>query len=163
MILLLSLIEKSFWAGVAALGFAILFNVPVRTLFAIWSLGALGGLIKFLGLEFDLNIILASFLGASAIGIVSIAVAHKVHSPPLIFSIPAVIPMVPGAFAYRMMLGLIRITVGEGPGLETTLIEVVQNGMMVAFILLSLAIGVAIPMLVTRKETAKKIKMPIGK
>lgn len=160
---IVELIEKSIWAGLAALGFAILFNVPVRTLFAIWALGALGGLIKFTGLELGTNIILASLLGASAIGIVSISVAHNVHSPPLIFSIPAVIPMMPGAFAYRMMLGLIDITVGEVSDLNTTIIEVAQNGLKVTFILLSLAVGVAIPMLITRKETAKQIKMPVSK
>lgn len=27
-----TLLEYTFWAGIAALGFAILFNVPVRTL-----------------------------------------------------------------------------------------------------------------------------------
>ena len=38
---------KSFWSGVAGIGFAILFNVPKRTLIAIFILGLLGGVIKF--------------------------------------------------------------------------------------------------------------------
>lgn len=157
------ILEKGFWAGVAALGFAVLFNVPVRTLFSIWVLGALGGFAKFLVLDMGGNIILASLIGASLIGILSISIAHKVHSPPLIFSIPAVIPMVPGAFAYRMMLGLIEIAanVGEKAGMEDVLVDTVQNGLKVLFILLSLAVGVAVPMLITRKESAKRIKLPI--
>lgn len=32
--------EKGFWFGIAAIGFAVLFNVPSRTLFPIWVLGA---------------------------------------------------------------------------------------------------------------------------
>ena len=150
------------WAGFAALGFAILFNVPPRTLFAIWLIGALGGLAKFSLLGLNVNIIMASFVGASLIGVLSIPLSHKVHSPPLIFSIPAVIPMVPGAFAYRMMLDLINIAVKTSDvNMDSVLVDVFQNGMKVAFILLSLAVGVAVPMLITRKDSAKRIRIKI--
>lgn len=159
---ILLLLEKGLWAGFAALGFAILFNVPPRTLFAIWLIGALGGLAKFSLLELDINIILASFVGASLIGVMSIPLSHKVHSPPLIFSIPAVIPMVPGAFAYRMMLDLINIAIKTSDvNMDSVLVDVFQNGMKVAFILLSLAVGVAVPMLITRKDSAKRIRIKI--
>ena len=39
---ILMILEKGIWFGFAALGFAILFNVPQRTLLIIWSIGALG-------------------------------------------------------------------------------------------------------------------------
>ena len=91
--------EKGIWFGFAALGFAILFNVPQRTLLIIWLLAAVGGLTKLFMLNFDLSVIFASFIGASVIGILSIPAAHNKHSPPLVFAIPAVIPMVPGVFA----------------------------------------------------------------
>ncbi|MBN1925380.1 MAG: threonine/serine exporter family protein [Prolixibacteraceae bacterium] len=160
---ILQIIEKGFWSGIAALGFAVLFNVPVRTLFAIWMLGAIGGIMKFFMVDFwGLNLILASFIGATAIGIVSIPLAHKIHSPPLIFSIPSVIPMVPGAFFYRMMLGLIKISAHTNEtGMGEVLAETVQYGLKVTFILLSLAVGVAVPMLITRKESAKRIKIKL--
>lgn len=157
---ILLLLEKGLWAGVAALGFGILFNVPVRTLFAIWVLGALGGLTKYFLMEIDLNIILASLAGASLVGILSIPLAHKIHSPPPMFSIPAVIPMVPGALAYKMMLGLMKISVHTNEtGMDSVLIDTLQAGMKAGFILLALAVGVAVPMLVTRKESAKRIRI----
>ena len=155
-------LEKGFWAGIAALGFAVLFNVPVRTLFAIWLLGALGGLTKFWMMGLGMNIVLASLIGASLIGILSIPMAHKIHSPPLIFSIPAVIPMVPGAFVYRMMIGLMQIAVHTNEsGIEEVLAGTVQNGLKVMLILFALAVGVAVPMLITRKESAKRIRIKI--
>ena len=61
--------EKFFWCGFAALGFAILFNVPVRTLFLIAVLGAIGGLTKFVLLHFGFSAILAPLCGATVIGI----------------------------------------------------------------------------------------------
>lgn len=159
---ILLLLEKGMWAGFAALGFAILFNVPPRTLFSIWLIAALGGLVKFVSLKLGVDIILASFFGASLIGILSIPLSHKIHSPPLIFSIPAVIPMVPGAFAYRMMLDLINIAVKNSDvNMDSVLVDVFQNGMKVAFILLSLAVGVAVPMLITRKDSAKRIRIKL--
>lgn len=155
--IILDILIKSFWAGIAAIGFAMLFNVPRRTLFAIWSLGALGGLIKFSAMNFDFGIVFASFLGATAVGFVSIQTAHIQKSPPLIFSIPAVIPMVPGLFAYKMMLGMIALTSMENTDTYLqSLIETVNNGAKMMFVLISLGTGVAIPMLLTRKESIKK-------
>lgn len=157
---ILLLLEKGAWAGFAALGFAILFNVPQRTLFAIWCLGALGGISKFLMLDLNLNIILSSLIGASIVGILSVPLAHKIKSPPLIFSIPAVIPMVPGVLAYRMMLGLMKISVhANDVDMDGVLIDTLQNGMKAVLILLSLAVGVAVPMLVTRRESVKRIRI----
>lgn len=154
------LLEKGLWAGLAALGFAILFNVPPRTLFAIWCLGALGGIAKFWMIDLNLNIILSSLIGASLVGILSVPLAHKIHSPPLIFSIPAVIPMVPGVLAYRMMLGLMKISVhADNLNMDGVLIDTIQNGMKAIFILLSLAVGVAVPMLITRRESVKRIRI----
>ena len=156
----INILEKGFWAGFAALGFAILFNVPQRTLLIIWAMGALGGLLKFLLLGLEVNIVLASLAGASLIGVLSVYAAHNKHAPPLVFSIPSVIPMVPGAFAYRMMLGCMEL-VGTSSNSDTylkTLAETTNNGLKAIFILIALSAGVAIPMLVTRKDTFKRIK-----
>lgn len=155
------ILEPGIWSGVAALGFGVLFNVPPRSLLAIGLLGFVGGLTKFTALAFDINIILASLAGAFFIGVLSIPLAHKIHVPPLIFSIPAVIPMVPGTFAYRMMLGLMEISAHtDKTGMEVVLIDVVQNALKVVFILFALAVGIAGPMLITRKDSAKQMKLP---
>lgn len=157
--ILLEIITKSFWAGIAAIGFAILFNVPRRVIFSIWTLGALGGLVKFTAMQFEIGIVFASFLGATIVGIISIQMAHMRHSPPLVFSIPSVIPMVPGVFAYKMMLGMIALSsIDNTDAYLQTLIETVNNGTKMMFILISLGTGVAIPMLLTRKESIKKSK-----
>lgn len=160
---IISIFEKGFWAGFAALGFAILFNVPQRTLIIIWAMGALGGLTKFLLLGFEVNIALSSLAGASLIGVLSVYAAHNKQAPPLVFSIPSVIPMVPGAFAYRMMLGCMELA-GTSTNSQTylnTLAETTNNGLKALFILIALSAGVAIPMLVTRKDTFKRIKSSV--
>ena len=152
--------EKGIWFGFAALGFAILFNVPPRTLLVIWLLAAVGGLTKLMILQIGTGVILASLTGATVIGVLSIPAAHNKHAPPLVFAIPAVIPMIPGMLAYRMVLGLIKLA--DDPNITSytqVLSETVNNGLKVLFVLMSLAVGVATPMLITRTSSIKEIKI----
>lgn len=153
------LLEKGIWFGLAAMGFGVLFNVPTRTLFGIWLLGAAGGLTKVLSMHFGLGVVLATLAGATVIGFLSIQAAHLRHAPPSVFAIPAVIPMIPGILAYRMMLGLVSLAGAIDPdNYLQVLSETVNNGLKVLFILMCLAGGVAIPMLITRKESAKHLR-----
>ena len=158
----MSFFEKWIWLGFAAAGFAVLFNVPLRTLWVIFLLGALGGALKLLSLEMGIGIILSSFIGAVLVGFLSIGAAHFKHAPPFVFAIPAVIPMVPGAFAYRMMMGIIKLT-GEID--QTEFLQLLQqsmdNGLKAFFVLMALSLGVSAPMLLTRRDSAKKIKVPL--
>jgi len=157
---IIMILEKGIWFGFAALGFAILFNVPQRTLLIIWLIAAAGGLVKLFLMQCEIGIVIATFAGASLVGVLSVYAAHNKHAPPLVFSIPCVIPMIPGAFAYRMMLGLIRLsgTAISNDAYYQTIAETMSNGLKTMFILMSLAVGVAIPMLISRKETIKKIR-----
>ena len=154
---ILEIITKSIAAGIAGVGFAILFNVPQRTLLPIGIISALGGLVKFGAMHFDIGIVFASFLAAIIIGLVSIRMAYSKDSPPLVFYIPSVIPLVPGFFIYKMMLGIMSLTTINDTDLYLqNLIATVNNGAKATFILISLGIGVAVPMLVTRRQTIKK-------
>lgn len=155
----LLLLEKGMWFGTAAVGFAVLFNVPRRAIAPVFILGLVGGLSKTVLLQFEINVIVSTLAGATVIGFLSIPFAHKRHAPPPIFAIPAVIPMVPGIFAYRMMLGLINLAGTINPANYTQILsETINNGLKVMLILMSLAGGVGIPMLITRKDSAKDIR-----
>jgi uncharacterized membrane protein YjjB (DUF3815 family) len=155
-----NIIFKAFWCGWAATGFGILFNVPPRTLIAIWSGGALTGLIKFSILYFSAGsaIIFASFIAALFIGIASIPIAHLRHVPPMVFAIPSVIPLIPGVYAYRTMIGLVQLKNDIGTNYSVILSATVHNGVITSFIIMSIAMGVAIPMHVMRKESVKKLR-----
>lgn len=152
--------EKGIWFGLASLGFAVLFNVPPRSLLLIWILAAIGGVIRLLMMNFGMNIVLASFIVSTIIGFLSIQAAHTKHTPPIIFSIPAVIPMVPGILAYRTMLGFIKLASDHiNIPYDQLLTETTSNGLKMIFILMALAVGVSVPMLITRKESIKHLKM----
>lgn len=155
----ITILGKAFWCGWGALGFGILFNVPPRTLFAIWIGGAMGGFLKFGLLQLSAGVVLASFAGALAVGFSSIPIAHFRHVPPMIFAIPSVIPLIPGVFAYRTMLGLMKLTGSIGPDYNQILAETTNNGAKTLFIIMSLAVGVAVPMHLMRKESVKNMRL----
>ena len=151
---------KAFWCGFAALGFGVLFNAPPRTLLAIWLGGFLAGFIKFASLQTipGSGVILCSFISAVVVGIASIPVAHSRHVPPMIFAIPSVIPLVPGVFAYRTMLGLMKLSGSIGSEYSQVISDTVHNGVITLFVVMALSLGVAVPMHITTKESVKKIR-----
>jgi uncharacterized membrane protein YjjB (DUF3815 family) len=77
----------------------------------------------------------------------------------MIFVIPSVITLVPGVFAYRTMLGLMKLTENVGTDYALTLSKTVHNGVTTLFIIMSIAIGVAIPMHIMRKDIAKQFQL----
>ncbi|WP_111708517.1 threonine/serine exporter family protein [Lutibacter citreus] len=159
---LFAFFEKWIWLGFAAVGFAMLFNVPKRTLITIFILGAIGGAVKLLTIQYEGNIVIGSFFGAVVVGFLSVWVAHIKHAPPFVFAIPAVIPMVPGAFSYKMMLGIIKLTSNTDETLFIKILnDTISNGLKAFFILLLLAVGVSAPMILTRRESAKDIKVKL--
>ena len=151
---------KAFWCGFAALGFGVLFNAPPRTLFAIWAGGFLAGFVKFASLQAlpGSGVILCSFIAAVIVGIASVPVAHSRHVPPMIFAIPSVIPLVPGVFAYRTMLGLMKLTGNIGSEYSQVISETVHNGVITLFVILALSLGAAVPMHILTKDSIKKIR-----
>ncbi|HSC55201.1 MAG TPA: threonine/serine exporter family protein [Phnomibacter sp.] len=157
----IEILTKTFWCGWGAVGFGILFNVPARTLMVLWIGGAIGGFVKFslMGAGVGTGIIAASFAAASIVGIMSIPMAHFKHIPPMIFAIPSVIPLVPGVLAYRTMLGLIKLASTIDVNYNTIVAETLNNGIKTLFIMMSLAVGVAIPMHVMRNESVKNIRL----
>lgn len=156
------LLERGFWFGAAALGFAVLFRVPERSLVLIFIIAILAGITRDITTHFRFGIATATFISAIIIGLVSIPAAHNKHAPPLVFAIPAVIPMVPGIFAYRTMIGLIKLAGNLPPNSSMQILsDTINNGLKVMFVLMSLASGVAIPMLLTRKESVKYIRIKL--
>ncbi len=81
------------------------------------------------------------------------SVGVKAMQPPA-----AVIPMVPGVFSYKMMIGLIQLA-GNTTTVEFSSIlnETINNGLKALFILLTLALGVGLPLLLTRKDSTKDL------
>lgn len=137
------------WAAVAALGFAVLFNVPRHML--VWTAvcGAVGHALRFLLVQMGGSLEIATLVGATAVGFLGHLLARRLYAPAAIFTVSGVIPMVPGTFAFGTMLGVLQLAavLPLPPAttladlLATTSVEAIKTGL----ILGALALGIALP------------------
>jgi uncharacterized membrane protein YjjB (DUF3815 family) len=147
-----ALLVDAFWSAVAALGFAILFNIPKRTLWACALMGATGYTLRAVLLNLGLTIELATLTGAAAIGFLGTFMARRFHMPIVIFTIPSAIPLVPGTFAFRTMIGILQLTNQSLLDDALILTEATTNGIKTGLILAALAAGIAAPKLLFQRR-----------
>ena len=147
------LLQNTFWAGIVALGIAILFNVPVRTLFACALSGAVAfavrtGLMQvgLVGLE------AATLAGATVVGFLGVVFGRRWHAPAPVFVVPGVIPLVPGALAFNTMIDILILTTGASSVSETLLAETIVNSTKTALIVCAIAGGIAAPSLLLHRH-----------
>ncbi len=145
-------------AFVVGFCWGILFGSPKRVLWVAGLLGALGHSLRFILLESSVVLITATMISAITIGILGIYCAHKVHHPPVVFTMPAFITMIPGLYAYRTMLGCIKLTdptiVQKTPDI---MVQIGHNLMLTLSLLAILAIGISITALLFRTNSVKDI------
>ncbi|KAA9002657.1 threonine/serine exporter [Affinibrenneria salicis] len=141
--LMWALIQDMALAAVPALGFAMVFNVPVRALHYCALLGALGHGARFLLIHFGLHIEWASFLASIMIGIIGIRWSRWLLAHPKVFTVAAVIPMFPGISAYTAMISVVQLShQGYSEALMQTLIT---HFLKASFIVGALSIGLSLP------------------
>lgn len=150
--LVLLMLEDAFWSAIAATGFAILFNVPKRTLWGCALAGATGHVVRTFFIEmFGTPIEIATLFGATGVGFLGAYLATRLRAPSLIFSVTGAIPMVPGLFAYSAMIALIQVTVEDASVSDPALQAAAVDGLRVALILGAIALGITTPRLLFRR------------
>jgi len=149
--LVLMLVDDALFAGIAAFGFALLFNVPRQALLACFLFAACAHAVRTLLLHLNVPIEWASFIAATLLGLATVPWSRKVLIPRPVVTVAAVIPMIPGVYAYKTMTGLMTL---HHQGYSTLLQQqVVENGLLTIFILIGLSFGLAIaPVLVYRNK-----------
>ncbi|MCM2681301.1 threonine/serine exporter family protein [Echinimonas agarilytica] len=143
----LSLLLPMLVAVVPAVGFAVLFNVPIRFLKYCGIAGAMGYGTRIIAMQLlDFPIEIASLAAASVVGCLAMYWSRKFLAPVQVFAVAAVIPMIPGKFAFGAMVGLMEMNLHNhfDPALMT---DVLRLGLKTVFILMCLALGIAAPRL----------------
>ncbi|KAF0094092.1 MAG: hypothetical protein E1N59_2350 [Puniceicoccaceae bacterium 5H] len=142
------LLFKALSAALAATGFAVLFNVPKRTLSACALCGAFGVSARILLLnatEHTMHLAAATLLAAAGVSLLSELFSRLLNAPPAVFSVPGVIPMVPGSLMFRTMVGFLRHANANVPIDYQALGADLQLGLTAFLVLMALAVGIATP------------------
>jgi uncharacterized membrane protein YjjB (DUF3815 family) len=141
--LLLGLLENALLASVPAVGFGMAFNVPRRILVWCAAGGALGRGLRYLLVEAGLPVAWATLLAAAAVSWLGVWVAQRLHAHPKVFTVAAVIPMVPGVPMYTALLALSQI---QRSGVTYELLATaITSALDASFIVAALAVGLAVP------------------
>lgn len=141
--LLLELFIKMLLAAVPAVGFGLAFHVPRPILKYCAAGGALGFGLRLLLLKADMPIEWATLLAALAVSTLGIQVAQRLRAHPKVFTVAAMIPMVPGVSFFTALLAVIQI---HQKGFTPELLAIaVSSGLRTLFIVSALAIGLALP------------------
>ncbi|WOT04548.1 threonine/serine exporter family protein [Shewanella youngdeokensis] len=146
MSLIWAVLDDAIFSAIPAVGFAMVFNVPRRFLPYCALAGALGHGSRTLWLSAGLPIEWATFLAAALVGVVTIGFAKRHLAPPLMYAVAAIIPMIPGTYAFNTVIALVQLTAQSHVSAELTT-EVISNGLKTVFILGALSVGLAMPSL----------------
>ena len=104
---LLAILGDAFFAAVAGVGFGAISDPPVYAFPKIAILAAVGHAARFVLMKSGVDIATASFAAAFIIGTGSLFLARKIKVPMTILYIPALLPMIPGIYAYKTVFSLI--------------------------------------------------------
>ena len=151
----LPVLTDGLFAAIAAIGFAVISNPPKRAISVVALLGAFGHACRFYLLHYTpLNLTISSLFAAFGIGMLSMLAARLVRCPAEIFSFPALLPMIPGMYAYKTVLALIRFMKSDDVSQSQQLVvEIFRNGLTTLFVMFALVIGVSLAMFIFYKQS----------
>ncbi len=161
-ILYLSLVEAVF-ASLAAIGFALISDPPKKLIIYTAILAAAGrGFRYFIIAQYGIGLSVATFYAALVIGFLGIYIANKVRCSMEVISFPALLPMIPGLYAYKTILSIVEYSKTFELGKKQELIVTIfDNGIATTSIITALAVGVTIPLLIFYEKSftmTRKVK-----
>lgn len=147
----IEILTDIFFSAIAAIGFGAISNPPLRAFKFIALLGAIGHALRFCLMNYaEFDIATASFFASLVIGFGSLWLGGKIHCPMTVIYIPALLPMIPGKFAYNTIFAQIMFLQNMNiPELKTKYMDMFfSNGIITFTVIFLLAIGATIPMFI---------------
>lgn len=135
------------FAAVAAIGFGSISNVPFRAFKGCALLAAVGHATRYALMHFaGIAIIPAAFVATLIIGLLAPRLSHYWNLPSESLAFPALLPMIPGMYAYRSVEALVMCfkSQAEADFLHDYYLFA-YNGMICVAIVMLMVFGVTIP------------------
>lgn len=154
------------FASIAGMGFGVVFNPPPKFLVLSGIFAGLGHSLRlFLTAQCSFNIFAATLLASFVVGIFGFLAGRLNGCPAELFTFPAVLPMIPGVYAYETFLSGIKFlseTLGNEAA-EKHLTAVLSNGIMASSIVVAIVLGASASVFIdTLSSSVKKRKFKMG-
>ena len=144
-----------FFAAVAAVGFGAVSDPPMRAFPRIALLAAVGHALRFCLMNCaGMDIATASLCASVVIGVGSLLLGGRIRCPMTVLFIPALLPMIPGMYAYKTVFATIMFMqhLGDAAASAQYLQEILRNGFVTFCVIFMLAAGAAAPIFLFNKR-----------
>ena len=146
----LSLLAQITWGSVAAAGFGILFNVSFRMIPLCAVCGAHALAVRTACVGFSCSLEAASFAAALTVGSLVQLLSKRRGVPQEVLDVVGCIPMIPGSFAAKAIVGLFAVTTGAARNGSDAFLNAAQDALRVFFTIGAIGTGLAAPGLLLR-------------
>ena len=145
----LNIFLDGLFAAIAAIGFASISNPPKRAYLYCAIIGAVGHAIRYILMNNDywqVHITLASTIAAFFIGLLAVYLAPKAKCPAETCFFPALLPMIPGMYAYRAIGAILHcLSYSDEEVFNHYLYLLTFNGLTCICTIMGMVIGATIP------------------
>ncbi|EAU00283.1 MULTISPECIES: threonine/serine exporter family protein [Campylobacter] len=150
----LTMVDAAF-AAVAGFGFAYASSPPKRTLAFSALLAAIAHSSRYLMIQTEIfSISVATLLASFLIGVLGMYFAKRLKVPAEIIAFPALLPMIPGIYAYKSILALLWFIKSTDIGQKTTYLMIFfDNALATVCISLALGVGVSVTLLMFYEQS----------
>lgn len=139
---------RALCAAVAALGFGVVSNPSRRSLPCIMALAAVGYAVRYLLMQLvGLDIATSTLAASLLMGFGSLWMGGLVHCPMTTLYIPALLPFVPGMYAYKAVFSIILFMQNiKTASAILYLNEFFMNVTVTMTVILCMTVGASLPM-----------------
>lgn len=144
------------FAAIAGLGFAIISNPPRKALAVCALLACVGHGIRYFLMHHHsimMDQASASTIAGVAIGLLSILFARRIQCPAECFAFPALLPMVPGMFAYKAVRDIINIVQLPEAYTSKYVALFFHNSTLVVLVMMGMVVGCVTPIFIFHRQS----------
>lgn len=151
--MILQIIQDALFSAIAAIGFAAISKPPRRAYLFCAAIAAAGHSLRFILMSetFAMHIVPATLIAASVIGVLAVFASPLSNIPAETYLFPALLPMIPGMYAYRAFGALALCIMGGEETLNHNFFLLVNNSLTCCCILLCMVTGATTPIFLFRK------------
>lgn len=147
------LLKDGIFAAIAAIGFSSISNPPKRVFFPCALIAAFGHMTRYWLMNVqDFHLTYASLIASLVIGLLSLPAAKAIKAPAECISFPALLPMVPGMYAYRFVQSVVQCLAAHG---EDTFMHYLyllkMNWMTCMLTIIAMVVGALLPIFIFKK------------
>jgi uncharacterized membrane protein YjjP (DUF1212 family) len=152
---LLSVPDDALFSALAALGYLFLFNVPGRIAWAGVLCGMASHTMRTFCMHLGIDVVSGTLIGALVVGFLAQWFARHFRAPAVAFAFPGVVAMVPGAFAFRAVIGYLQIVQAGAAAATPVVTETLALAVTCLLMVAAIAVGIAAPLILAKKQNAK--------